>query len=373
MEYINLKAQYQYLKSEIDTNIQNVLNKANFILGDYVSEFEHRFAEYIGVKYAIGCSDGTAALQLAYMAYGVGSGDAVFCPDMTFVASIEPAVMLGATPVFCDIDPRTYNIDIDSLEKQILAVKEEGVLTPRVVVAVDFLGNPANHEGIFEIAQKYDLLVIEDAAQGIGASINGKMCGSFGNIATTSFFPSKPLGCYGDGGAVLTNDEDMAKLLCSLRVHGKGKDKYHNIRIGVNSRLDTLQAAILLPKLSALSFEMEKRMEVADYYNRLLRDYVVTPYVEEGNISSYAQYVVSTDNFEKRDIIRTKLDDNDIPSLLYYPMPLHSMPVFVNYNNYGMDFKNSIQYSETSFGIPFSPYIEKKEQEKVAKTIISAL
>lgn len=373
MEYINLKAQYEHLKDEINQNIQCVLTHADFIMGDWVGQFEQKLAEYIGVKHAIACSDGTAALQLIYMANGIGAKDAVFCPDMTFIASVEPAVMLGATPVFCEIDAKTYNIDTGSLEKQIQAVNAQGRLKPRAIVAVDFLGNPANFERLHEIAEKYGLLLIEDAAQGIGASIKERKCGSFGDIAATSFFPSKPLGCYGDGGAVFTNDDEIAQIIRSLRVHGKGIDKYHNVRIGINSRLDTIQAAVLLPKLKALPFEMEKRQQAGDYYEKLLGDYVVTPYVADNAISAYAQYVVTVENVMKRDKIRSSMQDNEIPSLLYYPCPMHCMPVFQGCETYGMSFDNAILYSKTSFGIPFSPYITREEQEQVAKVILAAL
>lgn len=373
MEYINLKAQYKHLESKINENIRYVLENANFIMGDLVGRFEQEMAEYVGVRNVIACSDGTAALQLIYMAYGIGTGDAVFCPDMTFIASIEPAAMLGATPVFCEIDAKTYNIDPESLERQIIAVNKEGKLRAKAIVAVDFLGNPAEYKRISAIAEKYGLLLIEDAAQGIGADIEGRKCGSFGDIAATSFFPSKPLGCYGDGGAVFTNDDEMAQILRSLRVHGKGIDKYHNIRIGINSRLDTMQAAVLLPKLKELPIEIEKRQEIAAYYEKLLGDYVVTPYVEKGNISAYAQYVVMAKSGEQRDMIRSNMQQCDIPSLLYYPCPMHKMPIFQEIETYGMSYDNTIRYSETSLGIPFSPYITKAEQEQVAKAIIKAL
>lgn len=373
MEYINLKAQYQYLKKDIDENIESVLHDADFILGDKVVEFEQRLAEYVGVKYAITCSNGTAALQLIYMAYGIGKGDAVFCPDMTFIASIEPAVMLGASPVFCEIDKKTYNIDVISLEKQIKAVLSEAKLVPKAIVAVDFLGNPADYHEIRKIADKYNLLIIEDAAQGISSSYQGKKCGSFGDVAATSFFPSKPLGCYGDGGAIFTNNEVIAKTIFSLRVHGKGKSKYDNIRIGINSRLDTLQAAVMLPKLHELPVEIEKRQEAAARYRSMLEGYVQLPYVEEGNVSAYAQYVICATGETERDKIRKHLEDKGIPTILYYPVPMHLLPVFKEIENYQMDFSNTIQYSKNSFGIPFSPYITVPEQEEVATEIIRSL
>lgn len=369
MEYINLKAQYNVLKSDIDINIQNVIDNACFIMGNYVEDFERELAEYIGVKNVIGCSDGTSALQLAYMAYGIGNGDAVFCPDMTFVASIEPAVMLGACPVFCEIDKKTYNIDVNSLERQINAVINEGKLNPKAVVAVDFLGNPADYFELRKVAKKYNLLLIEDAAQGVGAYTPEGRCGSFGDIATTSFFPSKPLGCYGDGGAVFTNNDNIAEIIKSLRVHGKGKTKYDNVRIGVNSRLDTLQAAVLIPKLHILSNEIEKRQQVADRYSGNLSKKIDVPYIREGNISSYAQYVIQFKNEQTRTKVISALKEKGIPSLIYYPNPMHLLPVFKGIETYNENYENTIRYSKQSLGIPFSPYITEEEQDEVIDTI----
>lgn len=369
MEYINLKAQYNLLKSEIDSNIQHVIDNTSFIMGDYVGEFERELAEYVGVNNAIGCSDGTTALQLAYMAYGVGVGDAVFCPCMTFIASIEPAVMLGATAVFCEIDDKTYNIDVNSLERQINAVINEGKLNPKAIVAVDFLGNPADYCELRKVADKYNLILIEDAAQGIGAYTPNGRCGSFGDIATTSFFPSKPLGCYGDGGAVFTNDDYIAGLIKSLRVHGKGKTKYDNVRVGVNSRLDTIQAAVLLPKLHVLSNEIDKRQQVADRYNKNLSKKIDVPYIRDGNTSSYAQYVIRFDNEQTRTNVISALEKKGIPSLIYYPNPMHLLPVFKGIETYDEVYENTIRYSKQSLGIPFSPYITEEEQDEVIGTI----
>lgn len=373
MEFIDLKSQYAYLKKEIDANINKVLQSTHFILGEEVSEFEEKLAEYVGVKHVVGCSDGTSALQLIYMAYGIGEGDAVFCPDMTFVASVEPACMLGATPIFCDIDSKSYNLDPDSLERQIKAVLEDGRYTPKAVVAVDFIGNPANYEKIREITDRYHLLLIEDAAQGIGASVNGMKCGTFGDIAATSFFPSKPLGCYGDGGAVFTNDDDMDKLLRSLRVHGKGKSKYDNQRVGVNARLDTIQAAILLSKLRVLDEEIQKRQEIAARYDEAFAEKFQTPYIEKGVISSYAQYALLAKDTEQRDYIMEQLKKNEIPSLVYYPVPLHMMKVFEGCFMGEETFENTIDYANRTFSLPFSPYLTKEEQMKVINTIINIL
>ena len=375
MEFIALKAQYRALKNEIDESISKVLEGGDFIQGEYVKTFEEELAEYIGVKHVISCSDGTAALQLIFMAYNLGKDDVVFCPDMTFIASIEPACLLGVTPVFCDINPKTYNISPESLERQILAVKEEGKLIPRAVVAVDFLGNPAEFDEIRKITNKYDLLLIEDAAQGIGASYKGKKCGSLGDIAATSFFPSKPLGCYGDGGAVFTNDDEIAEKLKSLRVHGKGIDKYHNIQIGINSRLDTIQAGILRVKLKHLEEEIGIRQDIARKYWEGLSDIYEIPFVSEGSISAYAQFSIKpSERLQKIGITREgcmeALKTKGIPSILYYPVPLHLLPVFASINSYSETFANTIEYSENHLGIPFSPYITHDEQENVIKTLM---
>lgn len=365
MEFIDLKAQYQVLKKDIDIGIQNVLDSSHFILGKEVEQFESKLAEYVGVKHVIACSDGTAALQLIYMVYGIGKGDAVFCPDMTFIASIEPACLLGATPVFCDIDEKTYDISPVSLQKQIEAVVKEGKLTPKAIVAVDFVGNPAAYNEIQQISEKYGLLLIEDAAQGIGAVYHGQKCGSLGDIAATSFFPSKPLGCYGDGGAVFTNDDSIAEKVRSLRVHGRGVDKYHNICIGINSRLDTLQAAILLPKLAVLEQEMQRRQAVAEYYSDALGEKYIVPHIENNCRSSYAQFVICHKENRKREEILQHLKAADIPSILYYPVPMHELPVFKDINCYEEKFSNTIKYSREYFGIPFSPYISREDQDKV--------
>ena len=365
MEFIDLKAQYRYLKREIDAGIENVISKTNFIMGDEVRVFEQQLADYVGRKHVVSCSDGTAALQLIYMAHHIGAGDAVFCPDMTFIASIEPAVMLGATPIFCDIDAISYNICVRSLERQIQAVIKDGHLRPRAIVAVDFIGNPADYDELVKIAEKYDLLLIEDAAQGIGALYHGKKCGSFGEIAATSFFPSKPLGCYGDGGAVFTDDDEMAALLNSIKVHGKGVSKYDNQRIGINSRLDTLQAAILSAKLEKLDEEMQKRQDIAKRYDMALKKYFQIPVIKTENRSSYAQYALLAASKEDRDRYMNLLKENGIPSIVYYPKPLHTMKVFEGCFMGEEDFKNTIDYADRTFSVPFSAYLTEENQKKI--------
>lgn len=365
MEFIDLKAQYEVLKNEIDDGINRVLNSTHFILGEEEQEFEKKLAEYVGVKHVIGCSDGTAALQLIYMAYGIGKGDAVFCPDMTFVASVEPACLLGAEPIFCDIDPRTYNLSVESLERQINAVINEGRAVPKAIVAVDFIGNPADYDEIKRVARKYHMLLIEDAAQGMGATVNGIKCGALGDVAATSFFPSKPLGCYGDGGAVFTNDDEIDKLVRSIRVHGKGKSKYDNQRIGINARLDTIQAAIMLPKLRVLDEEIEIRQQIAEKYNEALKDKFQIPYVKEGMISSYAQYALLAKNREQRDYIMEELKAKGVPTIIYYPTPLHQMKVFERCFVGEESFENTVSYAERTLSLPFSPYLKLEDQGKI--------
>lgn len=375
MQFIDLKAQYQALKPEIDANIQVVLDSAQFIGGRYVKELEKELAAYVGRKHCISCGSGTDALQLAYMAHGVGKGDAVFCPDVTFIASVEPACMLGATPVFCDIMPDTYNLCPESLERQIKAVLAEGKLTPKMVVAVDFLGNPMDFATISAVCEKYGLPLLEDAAQGFGASYRGKRCCAFGNIAITSFFPAKPLGCYGDGGAVFTDDDETAALLRSLCVHGKGPGgKYDNVRVGLNSRLDNLQAAVLLPKLKALAdYEMDARQTVAERYNIAFAGKFVTPFVAEGCVSSYAQYALLAESREQRDRIITHLAEKGIPNMIYYPTPQHALPVFWNAPLYGENFPNAVHYCARTFSLPMSAYLTEKDQWTVINAVLEAL
>ena len=373
MEFIDLKAQYRALQPAIDAGIRKVLESTRFIGGPEVKELEARLAAFVGRKHCVTCANGTEALQLAFMAYGIGPGDAVFCPDMTFISSVEPAVMLGATPVFCDIDPETYNLDPVSLLRQVERVEREGKLKPRFVVAVDFLGNPADFETIGRICREHGLILIEDAAQGTGASCQGKRCGSFGDIATTSFFPSKPLGCYGDGGAIFTDDDEIAALLNSYKVHGKGpKGKYDNVRIGLNSRLDTVQAAVLLAKLDALEGEIDVRQQVAARYDEALRGKVQIPAVTEGSISAYAQYCVLAESPEQRQKVLDAMKAADVPSLIYYPNVLHELDAFAPYEG-DPALPAAKKYAECNFGLPFSPYLTAEDQQKVIDVVLSAL
>lgn len=368
MHFIDLQAQYQHLKVKIDARIQKVLDHGKFIMGPEVSELEERLSEYVGVKHAVSCANGTDALQLALMAMGIKAGDAVFCPTFTFFASAEAIAFVGATPVFVDSDRATFNICPQDLEKKIVATLGDEKLNLKAIMAVDLFGLTADYSEIQKIADKYDLKVIEDAAQGFGGSINGQKAGSFGDIATTSFFPAKPLGCYGDGGAIFTNDDDYAELIKSLRVHGKGTDKYDNVRIGMNSRLDTIQAAVLLEKLEAFPQELDARNLVTEKYNNAFRtrNDIHIPEVPEGYKSSWAQYTLVSVN---RDYIMEKLGENKIPSVIYYGKCMHDQTAFESINNSNNAFPIAKNLSNQVFSLPMYPYMDKTTQEWIINKI----
>ena len=375
MQFIDLKAQYQALKAEINENIQAVLDDGRFISGPQVKELEDRLAQFVGRKHCISCANGTDALQIAFMVYGIGAGDAVFCPDITFIASTEPAKMLGATSVFCDIQPDTYNICPESLERQIKAVLAEGKLTPKAVIAVDILGNPCDYDVLIPLCEKYGLILIEDAAQSFGATYKGKKCCAFGQIATTSFFPAKPLGCYGDGGAIFVDDDEMAHVIRSICVHGKGpRGKYDNVRVGMNSRLDTMQAAILLPKFEALkAYETDNRQKVADRYDEAFVAHFTVPFVQEDCQSIYAQYALLAKDTETRDRVIAHLNEKKIPNMIYYPTPQHALPVFCDEPTYGEKFFNADDYCARTLSLPMHPYLNEQEQQMIIDAVLEAL
>lgn len=371
MQFINLNLQYEELKNEIDSNIQKVLNDGKYIMGSEVGQLETQLAEYVGVKHCITCANGTDALQMVLMAWGIKKGDAVFVPSFTFMSTAEVVSLEGATPVFTDINLRTFNMCPKSLELQIQKVIAEGKLTPKAIIPVDLFGQPANFDEILLIAKKYNLLVLEDGAQGFGGSINGKKACSFGDAATTSFFPAKPLGCYGDGGAVFTNEDDLAELLKSIRIHGKGNEKYDNVRIGLNTRLDTIQAAILLPKLKAFKeYELQKRNEVAEKYTDALKDKYVIPMVPEGVVSSWAQYTILLDSAEERDALQAKLRESGIPSMVYYPRPLHLQTCYKYLGYMEGSLPNAEKACHGVLSLPMSPWITEAEQKKVIKALL---
>ncbi|EKT4485828.1 DegT/DnrJ/EryC1/StrS family aminotransferase [Shewanella algae] len=354
MQFIDLEAQYRHLKDKINYRIQKVLDHGQYIMGPEVQELEQKLAEYVGVKHAITCANGTDALTLAMMVLGIKEGDAVFCPTFTFFATAEVIAYEGATPVFVDSDEATFNICPIDLEKRIQQVIAEGKLQLKAIIAVDLFGLPANYPEIEKIAKKYDLKLVEDAAQGFGGEINGKRAGSFGDIATTSFFPAKPLGCYGDGGAIFTNNDEYAELIKSYRVHGKGSDKYDNIRIGMNSRLDTIQAAILLEKLAEFPTELINRNKAADNYEKLLAGKYKTPQVPEGYISSWAQYTLVSDN---REAEMTKYKEQGVPTMIYYRTCMHQQTVFSELNYKAGDFPVAEKLASQVFSLPMHPYL----------------
>lgn len=371
MKFRDLQAQYQRYKKEIDSAIQEVLRDANFIGGKEVKELEERLAAYVGVKHCITCANGTEAMTLVLMAWGIQKGDAVFVPDLTFFSTGEVVSFCGATPVFVDVCPKTFNIDPIKLEKGIAKTIAEGKLKPRVVIPVDLFGLPAAHEEIDRIAKKYHLLVLEDGAQGFGGHINGKKACSFGDAATTSFFPAKPLGCFGDGGAIFTNDDDLVTLLMSLKVHGKGNDKYDNVRIGVNSRLDTIQAAVLKVKLEAfMKHELDDVNLVAQYYQRRLSGYIETPVIPTGYYSSFAQYTIKLKDQEERDRLQTHLQQNGIPSIVYYAKPMHKQTAFAYLPFDEQDFSVTNELCYRVLSLPMHPYMKDADVQLVSKVIL---
>lgn len=373
MEFIDLKKQYEVLKNNINKNIQKVLDDGKYIMGEEVKELEKRLADYVGVKYCSTCANGTDALQIALMCYDVKPGDCVFVPSFTFFSTAEVVSLLGATPIFVDSDYRSFNIDPIKLEEAIVKVKEEKKLRLRGVIAVDLFGLPANYIKIKKIVQKYNLFLIEDGAQGFGGSINGKKNCSFGDISTTSFFPAKPLGCSGDGGAIFTDSEEMNSLIQSFRIHGKGTEKYDNVRIGLNSRLDTIQAAILLEKLEAFKKdELDNRQIYAKMYTDKLKDYVATPLIEQDYISSYAQYTLILNSEEERNFLQKYLKERNIPSMIYYVKPLHKQKVYEECKLYG-DLSVSENLSKCVLSLPMHPYLTGELVNDICNNVISGL
>ena len=368
MEFRDLKYQYRVLQKDIDKVILDTVASGAYIMGGQVRELEQQLADYVGVKHCLTCANGTDALTLALKAWDIGPSDAVFVPDFTFFSSAEVVPLEGATPVFVDVLEETFNIDPDDLERAIKQVLAEGKLTPKVIVAVDLFGLPADYPRIREIADRYGLLILEDAAQGFGGSIDEQKACSFGDIATTSFFPAKPLGCYGDGGAVFTDDGEWASLIESYRVHGKGSFKYDNVRIGLNSRLDTLQAAILIVKLKAFQdYEFDAVNTVAERYTTLLQGVVDTPVIADGYRSSWAQYTIKLKNAEERDKIQATLKSQGIPAMVYYPKPLHLQAAFKDEVTDQCPGANSLCTRVLS--LPMHPYMTEEEIIKVCDSI----
>lgn len=354
------------MRAEMDEALLLATRSGAYIMGPQVAELEQQLADYVGVKHCITCANGTDALRLALMAMGIGPGDAVFVPDFTFFATAEAVAMVGATPIFVDVDKDTFNIDDADLLNKIRA-NQNKEYTLRAVIAVDLFGLPTNYDGLHEACRYNNLLLIEDGAQGFGGSIGNKKACSFGDISTTSFFPAKPLGCYGDGGALFTNNDDYADQLRSLRVHGKGTDKYDNVRLGLNSRLDTLQAAVLQVKLRHFDEELAAVNRVADKYNSLLQDKIKTPKVpvETGwCTSSWAQYTIQS---PERDAIQARLKAAGIPSMVYYPRTMSQQTAFANLKQEPCPVAE--QLTKTVLSLPMHPYLTDEEIALIASTI----
>ncbi|MCM1251803.1 MAG: DegT/DnrJ/EryC1/StrS family aminotransferase [Clostridium sp.] len=367
MEFRDLKTQYLQHKEAIDSAVGSVLLSGHFIGGEPVTRLEEELAQYVGVKHCITCGNGTDALQLALMAWDLHENDAVFVPDFTFFSTGEVVPWVRAVPVFVDVDKDTFNISSESLEKAIQHVLAEKKLTPKAVIPVNLFGQPADFPSIRKIAEKYDLLLLEDAAQGFGGSIDGKKACSFGDIATTSFFPMKPLGCYGDGGAVFTDNDEWAELIRSYKVHGKGSDKYDNVRIGINSRLDTIQAAVLFEKLKFFDEEVKCCNEAAMEYTALLKDTLITPTVLSNAYSSWAQYTVRfADNAQREKAIRY-LQSEGIPTAVYYQKPMHLQKAFQEVWRWSE--KNTYEVTEkicdTCLSLPMHPYMQQSDIERI--------
>ena len=397
MEFRDLRKQYELLKADIDQAMMDVAASGAYIMGNPVKELEQELAAYVGVKHCITCANGTDALTMALKALGVGRGDAVFVPDFTFFATAEVVALEGATPVFVDVDPETYNMSPKSLDDAIRSVHDQMTLRPKAVIAVDLFGLPANYPALRAITKREGMFLIEDGAQGFGGSIRlpkpsgegteVKRACSFGDISTTSFFPAKPLGCYGDGGAVFTDNDEWAALVESYRVHGKGSHKYDNVRIGLNSRLDTLQAAILRVKLKAFKeHELEDVNRVAAYYSQLLGGMtkylnkeirIAIPSVPEGYSSSWAQYTIqlsvpSGNGTFNREALQAKLKAKGIPSMVYYPTPMSAQTAFKEYHSFALT-PNAERLAKSVLSLPMHPYLTREEVRSVVEGLIYSL
>ncbi|MBJ8438537.1 DegT/DnrJ/EryC1/StrS family aminotransferase [Acinetobacter lactucae] len=357
IDFIDLKAQQNRIKDKIDVGIQNVLTHGQYILGPEVIELEEKLASYVGAKHCITCANGTDALQIAQMAFGIGPGDEVITPGFTYIATAETVALLGAKPVYVDVNPKTYNLDVEKLE---------AAITPRTkaIIPVSLYGQCADFDAINAIAAKYGIPVIEDAAQSFGATYKGRKSCNVSTVACTSFFPSKPLGCYGDGGAIFTNDDELAKVIRQIARHGQDK-RYHHIRVGVNSRLDTLQAAILLPKLEILDDEMQARQKVAEIYNQLFNEAGIhtTPYLEAHNTSAWAQYTIQVDN---RAEVQEKLKAQGIPTAVHYPIPLNKQPAVAD-KDVVLSVGDAI--AEKVMSLPMHPYLGEQEQKIIVESL----
>ena len=370
MQFIDLAAQQERIRPLIEAGFKKILDHGQYILGPEIKEIEEKLAAFTGRPYAISVASGTDALLMPLLAEKIGPGDAVFAPTFTFIATAGAIALTGATPVFVDIDPETFNIDPGKLEAAIQKTVKAKKLTPKAIIPVDLFGQPADYQAIQAIADKYKLLVLEDAAQSFGAVQNGNKAGALARVAGTSFFPAKPLGCYGDGGMIFTDDKNLHEQLLSIRVHGQGLDKYTNVRIGINGRMDSLQAAVLLAKMTIFPEEIEQRQEVAARYDKLLAGAVKTPLIRQGNFSAWAQYSVL---HPRRDEVIKKLRDNNIPTAVYYPIPLHLQEAFANLGYRQGDFPVAEKIAGEIFSLPMHPYLDHQDQDRICAAIRSVV
>ena len=369
--FIDLAAQRRRLKPAVDQAVARVLDHCQFIMGPEVRAFEAELAAFCGAKHVVTCASGTDALVLALRAFGIGPGDAVICPSFTFCATAEVAVLVGATPVFVDVDPVTFNIDAKGIAGAVETAKAAG-LKPKAVIPVDLFGLAADHGAVAAAAAAHDLLILDDAAQGFGASFNNRRLGTFGHATATSFFPAKPLGCYGDGGAVMTDDDKLADLMRSIRVHGAGSDRYDNVRIGLASRLDTIQAAVLSEKLKIFPDEIEARNRVARRYAEGLSDLIAVPTVPAGSTSVWAQYTIRL-KAGTRDAFAASLKADGIPTAIYYPIPLHLQQAYKQYPVGKGGVAVSEKLAAEVISLPMHPYLDEPTQARIIDSVRRAL
>ncbi|MBQ6270282.1 MAG: DegT/DnrJ/EryC1/StrS aminotransferase family protein [Clostridiales bacterium] len=370
MNFIDLGRQYECIKEKVDAGIKNVVESQHYIMGPEVKELEEQLAKFAGSKYCLTCSSGTEALIIPLMAYKLEKTDAVFVPSFTFFASAESINLAGGTPVFVDSD-RTFNMDPESLKREIARVKAEGKLNPRGLIIVDLFGRSANYDELLPIAEENGLFVLEDAAQGFGGSLHGKRNGSFGDVAATSFFPAKPLGCYGDGGAIFTDNEELYNVMHSIRVHGQGSDKYDNVRLGLNGRMDTIQCAVVLAKLTVFEEELKARQDVADWYDKYLDASFDRPLRDKEYFSAWAQYTVLAKDEEQRSKIVAGMKEKDIPVMIYYPIPLHQQTAYKNlgYGDVSLPYCESV--AKRVFSLPMHPYLKEEEVKQICEALNS--
>jgi UDP-2-acetamido-2-deoxy-ribo-hexuluronate aminotransferase len=368
--FIDLAAQQARLKTDIDARMAAVLAHGQYIMGPEVAELEQELSSFCGAKHSISVSSGTDALLLALMGDGIGVGDAVFLPAFTFTATAEVVIIAGATPVFVDVDPNTYNIDYENLQERIESVAKEGQLRPRAIIPVDLFGLPANYSRLADIAAPHEMLIIADAAQSFGGAVSGKPVGSLAPVSATSFFPAKPLGCYGDGGAIFTDDDERAEHWKSIRAHGKGGQKYDIIRIGLNARLDTLQAAILLSKMTVFADEINARESVASQYDEALKNHVILPKRIENHQSAWAQYTIRV---RDRDAVAARLKKQGVPTAVYYPIPMHLQTAYAGYGNGAGSLPVSERLSTEVLSLPMHPYLNTDTIKTVTDAVVGAI